>query len=61
MYKRQLLDGSDITNAKEFKRNEKIGRVYQNPSLGTCPSTVSYTHLAGGYEFSDSGNSSGHH
>mgnify|MGYP002234360081 FL=1 len=33
-----LLDGRDITNAKEFKRNEKIGRVYQNPSLGTCPS-----------------------
>lgn len=33
-----LLDGKDITNAKEFKRNEKIGRVYQNPSLGTCPS-----------------------
>ena len=33
-----LLDGRNITNAKEFKRNEKIGRVYQNPSLGTCPS-----------------------
>ena len=33
-----LLDGKDITNAKEFRRNEKIGRVYQNPSLGTCPS-----------------------
>lgn len=33
-----LLDGKDITNAKEFRRNEKIGRVYQNPALGTCPS-----------------------
>ena len=33
-----ILDGKDITNAKEFRRNEKIGRVYQNPSLGTCPS-----------------------
>ena len=33
-----VLDGKDITNAKEFRRNEKIGRVYQNPSLGTCPS-----------------------
>ena len=33
-----LLDGRDITNAKELKRNEKIGRVYQNQSLGTCPS-----------------------
>lgn len=33
-----ILDGKDITNAKEFRRNEKIGRVYQNPALGTCPS-----------------------
>ena len=33
-----VLDGKDITNAKEFRRNEKIGRVYQNPSLGICPS-----------------------
>lgn len=33
-----LLDGKDITNMKEFRRNEKIGRVYQNPALGTCPS-----------------------
>ena len=22
---------------KEFKRNQKIGRVYQNPAMGTCP------------------------
>lgn len=33
-----LLDGKDITNEKEYKRNRKIGRVYQNPALGTCPS-----------------------
>lgn len=33
-----LLDGKDITREKEFRRNEKIGRVYQNPALGTCPS-----------------------
>lgn len=33
-----FLDGKDITKAKEFRRNEKIGRVYQNPALGTCPS-----------------------
>lgn len=33
-----ILDGRDITREKEFRRNEKIGRVYQNPSLGTCPS-----------------------
>lgn len=33
-----LLDGKDITKEKEFRRNRKIGRVYQNPALGTCPS-----------------------
>ncbi len=32
-----FLDGRDITREKEFKRNRKIGRVYQNPALGTCP------------------------
>ena len=33
-----LMNGEDITNKKEFKRNRNIGRVYQNPSMGTCPS-----------------------
>lgn len=33
-----VLDGKDITREKEFRRNERIGRVYQNPALGTCPS-----------------------
>ena len=33
-----LIDGKDITRVKEYKRNQKIGRVYQNPSMGTCPS-----------------------
>ncbi len=33
-----LLDGKDITREKEYKRNERIGRVYQNPAMGTCPS-----------------------
>lgn len=32
-----FLDGREITREKEFKRNRKIGRVYQNPALGTCP------------------------
>ena len=32
------MDGKDITNEKEYKRNRKIGRVYQNPAFGTCPS-----------------------
>lgn len=33
-----LMNGKDISNMKEYKRNEKIGRVYQNPAMGTCPS-----------------------
>lgn len=32
-----LMNGEDITRKKEFKRNQKIGRVYQNPAMGTCP------------------------
>ncbi|MBC5743297.1 ATP-binding cassette domain-containing protein [Lachnospiraceae bacterium MD308] len=33
-----LMGGRDITRDKEYKRNVKIGRVYQNPAMGTCPS-----------------------
>ena len=31
------IGGKDITNMPEFKRQRKIGRVYQNPAMGTCP------------------------
>jgi len=33
-----LVNDKNITKEKEFKRNERIGRVYQNPAMGTCPS-----------------------
>lgn len=33
-----VMDGEDITNMKEYRRNRRIGRVYQNPAMGTCPS-----------------------
>ena len=33
-----LMSVEDITGKKEYKRNQKIGRVYQNPAMGTCPS-----------------------
>ena len=33
-----ILDGKDITKWPEYRRMKKIGRVYQNPALGTCPS-----------------------
>ena len=32
------IGGQDITNMPEFKRQRRIGRVYQNPAMGTCPS-----------------------
>lgn len=33
-----LLSGHDITKLSEYKRAAKIGRVFQDPSKGTCPS-----------------------
>lgn len=32
-----LIDGNNVNNLPEFKRYRMIGRVYQNPSAGTCP------------------------
>ena len=34
---RILIDGSDETHMPDYRRAEFIGRVYQNPALGTCP------------------------
>ena len=31
------ISGEDITAMPEYKRQRKIGRVYQNPAMGTCP------------------------
>ena len=33
-----LIGGENITHMPENKRHRRIGRVYQNPALGTCPS-----------------------
>jgi putative ABC transport system ATP-binding protein len=33
-----IINGTNINKLKEFQRYRKIGRVYQNPSMGTCPS-----------------------
>ncbi len=32
-----FIGNKDITREKEHRRNERIGRVYQNPAVGTCP------------------------
>lgn len=33
-----LINGQDIAKQKDFVRQRRIGRVYQDPSRGTCPS-----------------------
>lgn len=35
---RILIGGQDITRMPEHRRQRRIGRVYQNPAMGTCPS-----------------------
>lgn len=32
-----LVGGENIAKLQDFKRYNKIGRVYQNPAMGTCP------------------------
>ena len=32
-----LINGTDISKMPEYKRQRVIGRVFQNPSMGTCP------------------------
>ena len=33
-----LLHGEDITKMPEYKRSAFLGRVFQDPAKGTCPS-----------------------
>ena len=41
-----FMDGKDITKMREFRRYERMGRVYQNPAMGTCPSMTILDKLA---------------
>lgn len=41
-----LMGGKDITKEKEYRRNVRIGRVYQNPAMGTCPSMTILENMA---------------
>ena len=34
---RIIMNGRDITREKDYIRQRRIGRVFQNPSFGTCP------------------------
>lgn len=40
------IGGTDITNMPEYKRQKRIGRVYQNPAMGTCPSMTILENMA---------------
>ena len=40
------IGGQDITKMPEYKRQRRIGRVYQNPSMGTCPSMTILQNMA---------------
>ena len=41
-----LINGESITRMKEYKRYERIGRVYQNPSMGSCPNLTLLENLS---------------
>lgn len=34
---RVVIDGKDVTRLKDYQRAKYVGRVFQNPSLGTAP------------------------
>lgn len=40
------IGGKVVNRQKDFERYRTIGRVYQDPSLGTCPSLTVYENLS---------------
>ncbi len=52
---RILLDGQDITSQKEHVRAKQIGRLFQNPSLGTASQLSVEENLALAYAKSNRG------
>ena len=40
------IGNEDITKMAEYKRQRRIGRVYQNPAMGTCPSMMIAENMA---------------
>lgn len=41
-----LINGESVNALPEYKRYRKIGRVYQNPSMGTCPNMTMLENLS---------------
>lgn len=40
------INGENITNMPEYRRQRRIGRVYQNPAMGTCPTMTILENMA---------------
>lgn len=40
------VNGTDITYQKEYIRHKKIGRVYQNPAMGTSPNLTIFENMS---------------
>ena len=40
------INGQNITSMPEHKRQRRIGRVYQNPAMGTCPNMTILENMA---------------
>jgi len=41
-----VIGGHDMTRVKEFKRYRRMGRVYQDPARGTCPTMTILENLS---------------
>lgn len=41
-----LVDGTSIAKKKDYQRYASMGRVYQNPSAGTCPNLTMLENLS---------------
>lgn len=41
-----LINGQNVTNMPEHRRMQRIGRVFQNPAMGTCPSMTILENMA---------------
>ena len=41
-----VIDGQDITRSPDHKRYARIGRIFQNPSMGTCPDLTMLENLS---------------
>ncbi len=41
-----LVNGKDITGKKDFERHRKIGRLFQDPAKGPCPSMTIFENMS---------------